>query len=263
MLANTKKSNLLWLLWAGGGLLSLGLLMAGGFWWWQWSNQPLALEQELSAEIQAAVKQDFLSLPVLAMQEGEKEFRIEDNLDQAGIEIEYPRQQKSSAPKESKEKGAKGASLSLVLPKDFQQGIKVQTSQGKVVIKSLDKRRFKLKPLARQQEKAGEQESFWRRLLPPSQKVQYLKYQSQDNQKSLYYAYQKDGATGQRKLKEWIVYERPQEQETETYLFENAILRLDEFGNIEVRSGILAKAKRQRRTILCSPQSAKRLTTHY
>src|SRR3989339_668965 len=77
----------------------------------------------------------------------------------------------------------------------------------------------------------------------------FVKYESKDERKKIYYGYQKDSATGERKLKKWIIYEEPEVSssqkskvhkvesvgyEYEEYVFENAKLHKNEDGDVEV-----------------------------
>ena len=64
---------------------------------------------------------------------------------------------------------------------------------------------------------------------------QYIKYQSKDKRKTLYYGYLKDGATQEKKLKNWLVYQKGSGTEQESYSFKNAKLALDQHGQVEVR----------------------------
>ena len=63
---------------------------------------------------------------------------------------------------------------------------------------------------------------------------QYIKYQSKDKRKTLYYGYLKDGATQERKLKNWLVYEKGSGTEQESYSFKNAKLKLKDNGAVAV-----------------------------
>jgi hypothetical protein len=61
---------------------------------------------------------------------------------------------------------------------------------------------------------------------------QYLKYSS--GRKSIYYSYQKDQAMGERKLKNWLIYQEGTGTEQESYTFQNARLELDDQGQVKV-----------------------------
>ncbi|MDP1619749.1 MAG: FG-GAP-like repeat-containing protein, partial [bacterium] len=63
--------------------------------------------------------------------------------------------------------------------------------------------------------------------------TKYLKYSS--GRKSAYYAYQKDQAQGERKLKHWTVYQKSDGQaEQESYVFQNAKLKPGLQGEVQV-----------------------------
>ena len=68
-----------------------------------------------------------------------------------------------------------------------------------------------------------------------TQNVAYLKYQSKDKRKSIYYAYQKYNQ--ERTLKHWVIYDKPkkdQTEEQETYQISNAKIKLNNQGQVEV-----------------------------
>ena len=70
--------------------------------------------------------------------------------------------------------------------------------------------------------------------LQQSQHASYLKYQSKDKRISTYYAYQK--ANSQRTLKHWTIYSKPNkdQEEKESYQINNAKLKLNNRGEVEV-----------------------------
>ncbi|MDD5397310.1 MAG: FG-GAP-like repeat-containing protein, partial [Candidatus Moranbacteria bacterium] len=68
----------------------------------------------------------------------------------------------------------------------------------------------------------------------PEQLKNFVEYKSSDGRKNSYYGYQKDAATGEKKLKNWILYAKGNGKESESYAFDNARIVLDESGNAKV-----------------------------
>ena len=62
----------------------------------------------------------------------------------------------------------------------------------------------------------------------------YVKYESKDGRKTTYYGYQKDQALGERTLKQWTLYRYGEGKEQEAYTINNAKLKKNKQGEVEV-----------------------------
>ena len=62
----------------------------------------------------------------------------------------------------------------------------------------------------------------------------YVKYESKDKRKIIYYSYQKDAKKNQKKLKNWIVYKSGTGDEKESYKIENAAISPYQNGSVAV-----------------------------
>jgi hypothetical protein len=62
----------------------------------------------------------------------------------------------------------------------------------------------------------------------------YISYKSSDDRKTIYYAYQKNRQNLYRQVKSWVYYQNGTGQERESYKLDNAYLRLNTAGGVEV-----------------------------
>jgi hypothetical protein len=72
-----------------------------------------------------------------------------------------------------------------------------------------------------------------------------VEYQSSDKRKTIVYDYQKDQATGERKLKNWIIYAKGNGNENEGYAIQNAKVTIDDRGNANLFFDDGSEAKNQ------------------
>ncbi len=72
-----------------------------------------------------------------------------------------------------------------------------------------------------------------------------IKYQTPDTRKTIYYGYQKDQASGEKKLKNWVVYALGNGSESESYDFSNAKLSFNSDGDVQVFFDDGSEAKNQ------------------
>lgn len=211
-------------------LLVSGILMIPvfGYLFWPATDQTLSLLTKDYQETGTSVKQDFQSLPTLPLTEEESSFTLTDTTAE-GIDIKFANQASGSAPD-----GKKGLSLSF--PKDYSRPIEVKLDgQRTVTITDLGgKSDYRADTLSEDQ--TEEELSFLQKLFGKKKTLSqnYLRYQSKDERKSLLYAYQKDQATGEKKLKHWTFYREGNGVEQESYQIDSAKVKVNQEGVAEV-----------------------------
>ena len=194
------------------------------------------------------VKQDFQTLPVLPLTETDQAYTIADTTSD-GIDITFANQTDNNQQTTENK-------LELSFPKDYSKPLEVKLDDTRTVtITDLSGKSDYTattlsqdtgdQPFGSEASKSGEdqEEGFFQRLLSlggfasqsESETPQnYLQYTSQDERKSLLYAYQKDQASGEKKLKHWTLYQKGDGIEQESYQFTNAKLRITPEGVAEV-----------------------------
>ncbi len=214
-------------------LLILGLLMVPVFGYFMWSS-PDTLDIALSQYGGAGggVRQDFEALPTLPLTEEKDAFTLTDNTSD-GIDIQFVNQ--SDAPA----LGTETPKLNLSFPKDYSKPIEIKLDDKRTVsITDLSgKSDYSVETLGQEMLwTQPENASFFQKLFPKKDKTPrtYLRYQSDDDRKSLLYAYQKDQAVGEKKLKHWTLYERGDGIEQESYRIEQAKVKVNSEGVVEV-----------------------------
>jgi hypothetical protein len=208
---------------AGGFLLIFGLLILG--WWIYKLDEPGELSQALEAPVPVKnqVLKDLNRLPAVQLKEEKAAYRITD--DAQGMEISFANRAQAS-------EAEKPGSLELLFPKKYEEPIEIKLDNLRsVYIKDENGGGFLSRVLTdganfSKEKKVGEE-------VDPASK--YLQFSSQDKRKQIYYTYQRDGALGTQKLKNWIIYQQGSGKEQETYSFQNAILTKNKQGKVEVR----------------------------
>ena len=216
-------------------LLSIALLAVPVFVYllWNLSDTPQTLSTlDTYQEAGKGVKQDFQSLPSLPLTQTDDTYQIQDNTTD-GIDIQFANQTESLTQGEEK----KGLNLSF--PKDYSKPIDIKLdAERSIQITDLGgKDDYTVDTLTEEATpELAEESSFWQRLFPKQteEKQSYLRYTSKDGRKSLLYAYQKDQATGEKKLKHWTLYREGDGIEHEEYQIDNAKVKVNENGIAEV-----------------------------
>ena len=168
--------------------------------------------------------------PTLPFAETDERFEIKDSSSD-GIDIQFAKSGEETLKTDEKEP------LTLSFPKDYAKPIEVKLDPERVItITDLSgSDGYTASTLTTETIGQGNQGFFDELLKEGTEERQsYLRYQSDDERKSLLYALQKDGGTGEKKLKHWTIYEEGTGLETEEYQFENAKLKINDKGEAEV-----------------------------
>jgi len=218
------------------------LLLSFGI--YKYLTRPLPTLNADLAKISAVgekVKEDFQTMPSVALAQTDQGWEVKDDLKDEGIkiennsengdglQIEYPngKPEDSEPPKEE---------ITLAFPKDYSKPIEVKLDeQRSIFITDNSKEKFSNQILVNEIENSQDSKDAILgnpKMASLEEEPKYLKYSS--GRKSIYYSYQKDQALGERKLKNWIVYEKGSGTETESYTFQNARLELDQQGQVKV-----------------------------
>jgi hypothetical protein len=192
------------------------------FFLFRYLNTPDTINQEIK-NFQKGGEQalsDLSTLPSVNLTEEEESYTIEDTLSE-GIEITYPNQ-------ENKEEKPK---TKVSLPKDYTKPIEIKLDNERTItIQDENNQGYTSDTLQMEKE---EETSFFSQFLKKQETANtYLRYQS--DRKTLLYSYQRDRATGERKLKHWTFYESGTGEEKESYKVENATLKKNENGDVEL-----------------------------
>src|SRR3989338_5314366 len=218
--------------------------------------------QSALAPFQEAGKQaqeDLSSLPAQAFTEDKENFHLVDATP-TGMDIRFAGEEKPT-PTEEEQKAADAKAFALTFPKDYSKPLEVKLDEKRSVMvtdlggsstytgtlltdaptdtpSSVIPARLDSARLAQ----AGIQGENWFQKILKSldprvkpeddKKKQYLTYTDQDQRKLISYVYQKDQATGEKKLKQWVLYREGSGQEQESYSFQNAKLKKNEDGSI-------------------------------
>ncbi|MFZ1616115.1 MAG: FG-GAP and VCBS repeat-containing protein, partial [Flavobacteriales bacterium] len=248
-------------------LTGLVLVPVFGYLIWTSTTAPVTLTTLTDdyAETGTQVKQDLELHPALSLTETDDAYTATDTKD--GIDIQFANQTETLKTDETPK-------LNVTFPKDYTKPLEVKLDDKRTIrITDLggkaDYQADTLALEAQTPEQTGESTpGFWQNLsssLTPKSNQQkasphYLRYTSRDDRKSLLYAFQKDQASGEKQLKHWTLYRNGSGQETESYQFENAKVRLNNgqaevyyFGEqdlqkdqvaVEVDSNLMARAQR-------------------
>src|SRR3990167_1537404 len=216
--------------------------------------------QSALAPFQEAGKQaqeDLSSLPAQAFTEDKENFHLVDATP-TGMDIRFAGEEKPT-PTEEEQKAADAKAFALTFPKDYSKPLEVKLDEKRSVMvpdlggsstyagtlltdaptdtpSSVIPARLDSARLAQ----AGIQDENWfqkfKNTLFPKKaaatEAKYLTYTDKDQRKLISYVYQKDQATGEKKLKQWVLYREGSGQEQESYSFQNAKLKKNEDGSI-------------------------------
>jgi hypothetical protein len=221
-----------------GILIFFGFTLLPIFAWFFWTwNQGETISQSLESfgKLGDSIKESVSSLPTIAPVKADNGYTIEDQ-GQNAIKITYANESDTQ-----KLDSSSAQKLSLSFPKDIgSQPLAVNlpdnkaftiTSQslGKdytssiISADSLDTTTYNLQPT-----------TFFSKLFPKKPEAKYIKYESDDGRKIIYYSYQSDGSTGAKTLKHWTIYKGGDGNEKETYAFDKALLKKNEDGSVSV-----------------------------
>lgn len=167
---------------------------------------------------------DLQALPAVDLIEEEESYVIQDNLDE-GIEITYPNQAGESVE-------AKKPKTKISLPKDYAQPIEIKLD-GQRIITLKDDNGGGYKSDVLDSANGGENATWLQKIFGLNKgksEQSYLRYQN--GRKSILYSYQRERATGERKLKNFIFYEEGNGEEKESYSVENARLEKNDNGDV-------------------------------
>src|SRR3990167_2051602 len=204
-------------------------------------------------------QEDLSALPAQAFTEDKENFHLGDTAP-TGMDIRFAGEEKPT-PTEEEQKAADAKAFALTFPKDYSKPLEVKLDEKRSVMvtdlggsstytgtlltdaptdtpSSVIPARLDSARLAQ----AGIQGENWFQKILKSldprvkpeddKKKQYLTYTDQDQRKLISYVYQKDQATGEKKLKQWVLYREGSGQEQESYSFQNAKLKKNEDGSI-------------------------------
>jgi hypothetical protein len=212
-------------------------------------KETLGFDMRYAGSVGEKVLEDFQSkntLPVIQeTQEDEngkeKAFFVVKAPKEAGIQIDFANKNDTSglmAPE------AIDQEMSVAFPENYAEPMQIRLDRERVItirdqhadanysarvlkptlVQSKDDKSDALKKI--QQSETGVDKE----VLPAS----FLSYQSKDKRKTAYYGYQTDAATGEQKLKNWLLYRSGNGEENEAYTFENAKLRANGDGSVSV-----------------------------
>jgi formylmethanofuran dehydrogenase subunit C len=213
---------------SGGLTIVVAAFLLGNFFWN--SNGP-SLEQELNKYGISGkqVLDDLEKIPQITPVKAEGGYEITDN-NKDGLDIHYAGQTEQEVKPEDQTK--------LTFPESLDKPLVINLPGGKSISitdknGNGDSNLLSKSPVAETQIDPNS-------LLPQKDNIStqelknFIKYQTEDQRKSSYYAYQKDQASGEKKLKNWTIYTRGSGKEQEAYLIENANISIDESGNAKV-----------------------------
>jgi hypothetical protein len=202
------------------------------FFLFRYLNTPDTLNQEIKT-FQKGGEQalsDLNSLPSVNLIEEGENYIVEDTLSE-GIQITYPNQ---VADAESIEANKPKTKVSL--PKDYTKPIEIKLDDQRIItIQDENNQGYTSDTLSQESVRSDltEKTSFFSQFLQKQETSNtYLRYQN--NRKTLLYAYQRDRASGERKLKHWTFYESGTGEEKESYQINNASLKKNKNGDIEL-----------------------------
>ncbi|TXH02226.1 MAG: hypothetical protein E6P95_00350, partial [Candidatus Moraniibacteriota bacterium] len=212
-------------------LTGLLLLPIFGYLFWHLSTTPETLST-FTADypvIGEAVQRNLETLPTLPITEEESTYSIQDKTSD-GIEIKFANGPSTGSAPDGK------PGLALSFPKDYSKPIEVKLDPEKhISFTDLSgKDGYEVSTLSR--DSLTEKEaSFYKRLFERQEVAPtYLRYTN--DRKTLLYAYEKDRATGEKRLKHWTIYQEGNGLEKEEYKIEGAKVKLTPEGVAEVFS---------------------------
>jgi len=206
-------------------VVAVGFFGFLGYYFWNMQTNSLTLENNLKNFAKAgeeAVK-DLKNMPAMRIEKQDDKFVMTDDTND-GISIKYNKENGEQA--EENEKKAENK-FQINFPADYQKPIEVKLdAERTITILDNSKDKAKTELLSNQETIAGGQET------KTEEQKKYLSYKT--NRKKIIYAYQKDQATGEKKLKNWILYSKGSGEEKESYTLQNAKIKKNAEGEIEV-----------------------------
>ncbi|MEI9966626.1 MAG: hypothetical protein WDN67_03240 [Candidatus Moraniibacteriota bacterium] len=190
------KSKILWGL---AAVLGAAVLFLGIFWAYRFFSQAPTLADQVAPLQQAGVQalSDLESTASLPITQEEGKYRIKDTQN-SGIQI-------TRAGEEPEDK----TGFELTFPESQKDPLEVKLDEQRTLtVQDQNAEEGKASLLSRETLVREAASSFFSRLFPKqdASSLQYLRYQS--GRKTVLYSYQKDQASGERTLKNWILYER-------------------------------------------------------
>jgi formylmethanofuran dehydrogenase subunit C len=188
--------------------------------------QTLSDDLEIQGASGAAVQESFLSMPTIAPVQDDRGYHIADDL-ATGIDITYANQTEEQKKQEESDK----KELHIQFPKDYAQPMEIALDNERTItITDQNAQNYTSKILSEQISSPDDEQTF---LAKDAYEGKYIAYTN--SRKSVYYAYQKDVALNNRKLENWIVYDKPQSGgEQETYKIDHAKIKKNGQGQVEV-----------------------------
>jgi len=209
--------------------LSVATILIVGYFGFSRIFQPDTLEDDLSGigTLGESVNSDLIRTPAVPIAKADDGYEVSDSLQQ-GIQIDYANQKKEG----TEEKALAGqAEFKINFPADYAEPIEVRLDEERAIqITDANGGKYADQLLVEKMALTDGQDGEVRQ----TPEAKYLKYSS--GRKSAYYAYQKDQAQGERKLKHWTVYQNADsdQAEQESYVFQNAKLKLGMQGEVQV-----------------------------
>ncbi len=168
------------------------------------------------------VEDSLFRIPAMPLTEESERYTFQDT--EGGMDIQYEGQENE------KKNGIK-----VSLPKNYTEPIEVKLDEERVVTIQDNTKESYRATLFSQDVMQKEESAQWKNLFNFGQNTESKSFlQYQNNRKSLIYAYQKDAATGERKLKHWTIYNRGIGEEKESYSINGATIKKTESGEVAV-----------------------------
>ncbi|HLC95591.1 MAG TPA: FG-GAP repeat protein [Patescibacteria group bacterium] len=219
--------------------ITLPLFVVG---WIVWSDRDETLSSALSPFQKAGeqVKENIYALPVQTFTENDDSFHLIDTTSD-GIDIQFGsaiEQASSDEAKKSKEDQA----FALTFPKDYSQPLEVKLDDKRSILmtdlggsKSYTSTLYTDTPLPTDTRESTlfqklSQSIFTKKA--EAETAKYLAYQDEDERKLISYVYQKDQTTGEKRLKQWVLYKEGTGNEQESYSFQNTKLKKNDDGSV-------------------------------
>jgi|GEM_PF-1059953 len=206
-------------------VVAVGFFGFLGYYFWNMNRDALILENNLKNFSKAGEEaaKDLKNMPAMRIEKQDDKFVMTDDTSD-GISIKYNKE--NGEPAEENEKKEENK-FQINFPEDYQKPIEVKLdAERTITILDNSKDKAKTELLSNQETIAGGQETR------TEEQKKYLSYET--SRKKIIYAYQKDQATGEKKLKNWILYSKGSGEEKESYTLQNAKIKKNAEGEIEV-----------------------------
>lgn len=203
-----------------------GIMVIGSVFAYLFSGASSTLTQTLphNTAIGTALAQDLAHIPATALIKNDNGYGVQDDLKE-GIQITYADQENGEDPQEPQ--------FAINFPKDYKTPIDIKLDNERIIqIADKTDEQFTQHALTGDQLMDAE----GKKIKDVKPEEQYIAYTN--DRKILYYAYQKDHAFNERKLKHWTVYnvqDKQNTEEKESYTFTNAKITKNIQGQVEVR----------------------------